>query len=241
MDDEEEVILSTKNCSVTKKDISTLAPYTFINDLIISFYYEIIQERYPSKDITLLDPAVSMSFILNVNKGSEEDIEDLKQCIFLPLELDKKKFIFAPINDNTKVQYVCSGSHWTLNVIDVENKLIYYLDSNNGDVDNAHTFHNTIELLFGKKFEFVDGLNHQYQTNSYDCGMFLLGFTELLVKYIVNNDMKLILKNDKKSEKTLDFIFKGEELVKQSYLSTFRKNIINLIYKMAKNKNKNKK
>ena len=69
--------------------------------------------------------------------------------------------------------------------------------------------------------------------------MFLLGFTELVVKYIVNNDMKLINNNKNKSGKSLEFIFKGENLVKQSYMGTFRKNIINLIYKMAKDK-KNK-
>ena len=230
----DEVILSTKNCSVTKEDISTLSPYTYLNDLIISFYYEIIQDKYPSKDITLLDPAVSMSIILNSN-DNEDDLEDLMQCIFLPLELDKKKFIFAPINDNTKIQYTCSGSHWTLNVIDVDNSLIYYLDSTKGNVSNAHTFHKRIEKLFNKKFEFIFGLKKQYQSNSYDCGMFLLGFTELLVKYIFNNGMKLDIKNDKK-DKSLDFIFKGENLVNQNYMETFRKNIIKLIYNMAKNK-----
>ena len=36
----------------------------------------------------------------------------------------------------------------------------------------------------------------------------------------------------------LDFIFEGENLVKQSYMGEFRKNIINLIYNMSKNKKK---
>ena len=228
----EEIILSTKNCSVKKEDIETLSPYTYLNDLIISFYYEIIQDKYSSEDIALLDPAVSMSIIFNEN---EEDLEDLRECIFLPLNLSKKKFIFAPINDNTKIQYTCSGSHWTLNVVDVENSVIYYLDSTKGDVSNAHKFHKRIEKLFEKKFEFIFGLRHQYQSNSYDCGMFLLGFTELLVKYIFNHEMKLDFKKGNK-DKTLDFIFKGEKLVDQNYMETSRKNIINLIYKMAKNK-----
>ena len=239
MSGEEEIILSTENCSIKQSDIDTLGPYTYVNDLIISFYYEILQTKYHSDQITLLDPAVSMSIVLD--SGDDEDnLQDLKNCIFLPLELNKKKFIFAPVNDNTKIQYSTSGSHWTLNVVDIDNKLIYYLDSNNGDISNAHTFHYRFEKLFGDKFEFIYGLNHQYQTNSYDCGMFLLGFTEILVKYLVNNNMKLNEKNGKRN-KCLDFIFRGEEQVKQNYMETFRKNIINLIYKMAKNKNKNKK
>ena len=236
-EEEEEIILSTQNCSIKKSDIDTLSPYTYVNDLIISFYYEIIQDKFPSKLITLLDPAVSMSIILDIN-DDEDNLEDLKNCIFKPLELDKKKFIFAPVNDNKKIQYTCSGSHWTLNVVDVENNLIYYLDSTLGDVSNAHTFHNKIEKLFGKKFEFIFGLKKHYQSNSYDCGMFLLGFSELLMKYIVNNSMEIKFPKDKNKNKGLDFIFEGENLVEQSYMGTFRKNIINLIYNMAKNKKK---
>ena len=237
MTEEEEIILSTQNCSIKQSDIDTLSPHTYVNDLIISFYYEIIQDKYPSKLITLLDPAVSMSIILDVS-DDEENLMDLRNCIFLPLELDKKKFIFAPINDNKKIQYTCSGTHWTLNVIDVENKLIYYLDSTLGDVSNAHTFHKKIEKLFGKKFKFIFGLEKHYQSNSYDCGMFLLGFSEILMKYIVNNNMEIKLQKEQNVNKGLDFIFDGENLVKQSYMGNFRKNIINLIYNMAKNKKK---
>jgi hypothetical protein len=133
----------------TTKEVDMLehswAEITFIKDGELTFNVH----ASPSKDITLLDPAVSMSIILN-SFENDDDLEDIKQCIFLPLELDKKKFIFAPINDNTKIQYTCSGSHWTLNVVDVENNLIYYLDSTKGNVSNAHTFHQRIEKLFGK-------------------------------------------------------------------------------------------
>ena len=232
MSDEEEIILSTDNCEIKNSDISTLSPHTYLNDLIISFYYEILQKKYQSDLITLLDPAVSMSIILD-NSGNDDNIEDIKNCIFLPLELDKKKFIFAPINDNKKIQYTCSGSHWTLNLVDVDNSVIYYLDSNLGDVSNAHTFHKKLEKLFGKKFEFIYALQKdKYQNNSYDCGMFLLGFSEVLMKHIMNNNLQI--KNNGNNKKGLDFIFEGENLVKQSYMSTFRKNIINLIYDMAK-------
>ena len=233
---DEEIILSTDNCEIKQSDISTLSPHTYLNDLIISFYYEILQKKYHSDLITLLDPAVSMSIILD-NSGNDDNLRDLKNCIFLPLKLDKKKFIFAPINDNKKIQYICSGSHWTLNLVDVDNGIIYYLDSNLGDVSNAHTFHKKFEKLFGKKFDFIYGLQKdKYQNNSYDCGMFLLGFSEVLMKHIVNNNMQI--KNNGNNKKGLDFIFQGENLVKRSYMPTFRKNIINLIYDMAKKEKK---
>ena len=83
MSDEEEIILSTDNCEIKNSDISTLSPHTYLNDLIISFYYEILQKKYQSGLITLLDPAVSMSIILD-NIGNDDNIEDIKNCIFLP-------------------------------------------------------------------------------------------------------------------------------------------------------------
>ena len=86
---DEEIILSTDNCEIKQSDISTLSPHTYLNDLIISFYYEILQKKYHSDLITLLDPAVSMSIILD-NSGNDDNLKDLKNCIFLPLELDKK-------------------------------------------------------------------------------------------------------------------------------------------------------
>lgn len=229
----DEIILSTNNCSIKKSDIDTLSPYTYLNDLIISFYYEILEEKYNilKNKISLLDPAVSMSIILDAN--DDNDLNDIKNCIFLPLNLDKKKYIFAPINDNQKIQYTISGSHWTLNIIDVDNSLIYYLDSTLGDVSNAHIFQKRIEILFGKKFKFIYALNKQYQNNSSDCGMFLLGFSEVLLKYIKNNNNRINANNNK-----LDFIFENENLVKQSYMETFRKNIIKLIFDIAKNKKK---
>ena len=229
----DEIILSTNNCSIKKSNIDTLSPHTYLNDLIISFYYEILEEKYNIlKDkISLLDPAVSMSIILDAN--DDNDLNDIKNCIFLPLNLDKKKYIFAPINDNQKIQYTTSGSHWTLSIIDVDNSLIYYLDSTLSDVSNAHIFQKRIEILFDKKFKFIYALNKQYQNNSCDCGMFLLGFSEVLLKYIKNNNNRINANNNK-----LDFIFENENLVKQSYMETFRKNIIKLIYDMAKNKKK---
>jgi hypothetical protein len=84
----DEKILSVNSCTVKKSDIETLSPSTYLNDLIIMFYYEMIEGKYPSKDITLLEPSVSMSITSVANDG--DDLEDLKECIFLPLELDKK-------------------------------------------------------------------------------------------------------------------------------------------------------
>ena len=65
-------------------------------------------------------------------------------------KLKWQKIYFASINDNTKIQYQISGFYLTLNIVNQNNKIFYYLDSNNGDISNANVFHNRLEKLFGK-------------------------------------------------------------------------------------------
>ena len=222
-------VLKTPSCTLYSNDISTLNNYTFINDMIITFYYELLENKFPTDDICLLQPSASMSIILDGT--SIDDVQDVKECIFEPLNLSEKKFIFAPINDAASLQYQLSGMHWTLDIVDVENKKIYYLDSMIGDVSNAHTFHKKMEFLFGKKFKFIYGLEKKYQENTYDCGMFMIGFTEAVLKSIYNN------KNNKNVFDNLQKIIEDSDVTHQEYMTQFRQNIKGIIADMAK-KNK---
>ena len=220
------ILITYKSCSIKKSDIDCLSDYQYLNDLIISFYYEILNEKYMSNDIVLLDPAVSMSIIF------DKDLDDINNCIFEPLGMKNKKFIFVPINDNTKIEYKTSGSHWALNIIDVNNNTIYYLDSMLGNISNAKVSVRKFEKLFGKKFNFVYALENTYQNNSSDCGMFVLGFTETLLKYLKEKNFNSNSLNNIK----FDDILKESERVKQCNMSSFRKEIKDIIYKLIKNK-----
>ena len=92
------IVLTYKSCSLKQSDINCLAEYSQLNDIIISFYYEILSEKFKNEGIVLLDPAVTMSITI------EPNLDDINQCIFLPLQMSTKKFIFAPINDNKKIE-----------------------------------------------------------------------------------------------------------------------------------------
>ena len=220
------ILITYKSCSIKKSDIDCLSDYQYLNDLIISFYYEILNEKYTSNDIILLDPAVSMSIIF------DQDLHDINNCIFQPLEMKNKKFIFVPINDNTKIEYKINGSHWALNIIDVNNNTIYYLDSMLGNISNAKVSVRKFEKLFGKKFNFVYALENTYQTNSSDCGMFILGFTETILKYLKEKNFNSNALNNIK----FDDILKNSDRVKQNNMQSFRQEIKNIIYKLIKNK-----
>ena len=222
----ERILVTYKSCSIKQSDIDTLSDYQYLNDLIISFYYEILNEKYISNDIVLLDPAVSMSIIF------DQDLDDINNCIFQPLGMKDKKFIFVPINDNTKIEYKTSGSHWALNIIDVNNNTIYYLDSMSSNISNAKISVRKFQKLFGKKFNFVYALEKTYQTNSSDCGMFILGFTETILKYLKEKNFNSNSLNNIK----FDDILKNSDRVKQNNMQSFRQEIKNIIYKLIKNK-----
>ena len=220
------ILITYKSCSIKQSDIDCLSDYQYLNDLIISFYYEILNEKYIRNDIVLLDPAVSMSIIF------DQDLDDINNCIFQPLGMKDKKFIFVPINDNTKIEYKTSGSHWALNIIDVNSNTIYYLDSMSSNISNAKISVRKFQKLFGKKFNFVYALEKTYQTNSSDCGMFILGFTETILKYLKEKNFNSNALNNIK----FDDILQDSEKVKQNNMPSFRKEIKNIIYKLIKNK-----
>ena len=224
--DNDQIILTYKCCSLKKTDIDTLSDYQYLNDIIISFYYEILNEKYKSDDFVLLDPAVSMSIIV------EENLDDINQCIFIPLQMDKKKFIFAPVNDNTKIAYQTGGSHWALNVIDVTNNEILYFDSMLSNINNARRFQKKVEKLFNKKFSFECPIEEHYQGNSYDCGMFVLGFTQVILEYLSSKKFDI----NSLPDVNFDELFNNSERTKQENMSKFRKEIKEIIHYLIQKK-----
>ena len=222
------IVLTYKSCSLKQSDINCLGDYSQLNDIIISFYYEILSEKFHRDDVVLLDPAVSMSITI------EPNLDDINQCIFTPLQMGSKKFIFAPINDNKKIDYQTGGSHWALGLVDVGSQTIYYLDSMLSDIDNAHLMHKRLEKLFKKKFAFRYPICQKYQSNSFDCGMFVLAFTETLLGYLKEKGW------DKSSFSELNFddLFSRTTLVSESNMSAYRKEIKAIINNIIQEKQK---
>ncbi len=85
----EEVELSYNNIALRKSDINTFKEYTQLNDLSISFYFEILNEKFAkfNNEFTLLDPATVFLLVF------ETDLEDLV-AMLKPLKLHTKQYIF---------------------------------------------------------------------------------------------------------------------------------------------------
>jgi len=126
------------------------------------------------------------------------DLVELREMVSEPLDLQNKGVILIPINNNSNVTSV-GGSHWSLLVFEKKldgSPVFRHYDSFGGS-------NNSIAKKTAKKFaamlripldvenskHFVsDAFGGKRQTNSYDCGVYLLAFAEKILKRIRSDD-----------------------------------------------------
>lgn len=180
-----------RNICLSKYDQDCFNNYNQLNDMCISFYFEYLtEEKYSTskEKFVLIDPVMVSTIYF------DESIEDLYDMLF-PLNLDKKSFIFLPINDNTNKYAQGGGTHWALLVYSKIEDKFFYFDSTLSYISTIDTVASKISQIIKyksnnqkKKIEIVEpkSLNKK-QFNSYDCGMFVLEFTRKLLDHIRDN------------------------------------------------------
>ena len=210
-----DMYLSYNNIFLRRSDFNCFKDYCQINDMCISFYYEYLKK---DESILMLDP-VAVSTIIYF----EDSIDELKE--YFPLNMEKREYIFFPINDNSNKYNYGGGTHWALVVFQRSDNSFYYIDSMLSFIDNTKNLCEKISKIINlEKPNIIKADIIKYQQNTYDCGMFVLAFTELLLKYIKNN---IINKN------CFKYAFEG---LSQNNIKNMRKDIMKLINSL-RNKN----
>ncbi|XP_020366377.1 sentrin-specific protease 2-like isoform X1 [Rhincodon typus] len=111
----DEVLSTGFKLRITRKDISTLCNYNWLNDEIINFYMCLLMER--SKDTSLPKVyAFSTFFYLKLHTGGYQAVKQWTKGI----DLFEKDLILVPVH---------LGVHWCLTVADLRKKTILHLDS----------------------------------------------------------------------------------------------------------------
>lgn len=129
--------------------------------------------------------------------------------------------VLIPINDNHDVSRI-GGSHWSLLVYYKENDCFYYLDSlHNYNYEDALDLKAKLEICLRNVVIPIKCINCAQQTNSYDCGVYVLKFIDLILKGISNG----------KNIENIDFI----NFTPQS-VDTLRKEIYSNMIKLVENK-----
>jgi len=222
---DEEVELSYNNIALRKSDINTFKEYTQLNDLSISFYFEILNEKFAkhNEEFTLLDPATVFLLIF------ETDLEDLI-AMLKPLKLLTKKYIFIPVNDIDSKFKVAGGNHWALLIYQKYDQTFYYIDSMLSYIKNTNIIvKNLCEILEIKQTaEIISFDEEKHQQNTYDCGMFVLSYVETFLNKL-NSENFLY----KFSKSVLKALLKGHS---QKMISLKRKEILDLIGSLKRSK-----
>jgi len=169
-----EVLCSSFDIEIRRKDMNTLDGLNWLNDEIINFYLNLIVERgkldnFPSCFAfnTFFYPKVMKDGHTGVKRWTRRKDVFSYELIFIPVHL---------------------GVHWCLAVIDFKNKRIDYYDSMGGKNNQClHALKSWVqeESLDKKKQEFPmddwkleHASNIPQQMNGSDCGMFALKFAE---------------------------------------------------------------
>ncbi|XP_069696681.1 sentrin-specific protease 8 [Periplaneta americana] len=177
------VVLSFHETLLRKSDIELLDGPHWLNDNIISFYFEYLEKiAYKDEDKFLfISPDVTQCL-----KVSPSD--DLS--VFLdPLQVKNRHFIFLALNDCEKVDSP-GGTHWSLMVYSKPEDTFFHFDSSSGsNFKQAWKLaSNLFKYLskYGKgDFQEEDSLQ---QANGYDCGIHLLCNVDLIADFCTKYD-----------------------------------------------------
>lgn len=175
------VVLSFHEILLHRSDVDLLDGPYWLNDTIISFYFEYLERVLFSDapELLFISPEVTQC----IKMVATEEIKTFLE----PLDIHRKKFVFFALNDNDSPD-TAGGSHWSLLVYSKPESCFYHLDSSSGSNHNvAWEFASHLITYFSRtgSVNFVDKECLQ-QSNGYDCGIHVICNTERLAEYAHN-------------------------------------------------------
>lgn len=177
----DEIVLSFHEALLRESDVALLQGPYWLNDHIISFYLEYLDNVAFKNNQQMLFISPEVTQCLKI--VSKDEIN-----IFLePLNATKKSFIFFPLNDNQQDR--AGGSHWSLLVFSRPERAFYHFDS------LASINEYQCQNFVSKIKDFLDISNVTFRTahclnqsNGYDCGIHVLCNIENIAHHVVNSN-----------------------------------------------------
>ena len=192
----DEVILSFNDSVIRKSDLKLLVGPHWLNDRIISFYFEYLYDKEFDQTDKLIFISPEVSQFLKMARKEELGI-------FLePLQLECKDLIILAVN-NSSDPTKAGGSHWSLLMFSKQAQEFFHYDSSSGYNKEAaqqlaSRTHSYLLNKVDEKFPFkMKEVTVIQQSNGYDCGVHLLCNAQHATRHL------LIYGNDE-GLKTLD-------------------------------------
>ncbi|XP_066259655.1 sentrin-specific protease 8-like [Euwallacea similis] len=172
-------VLSYNESLLRKSDVDLLKGPHWLNDTIISFYFEYLETELFKGNNSFLFVSPEVTQCIKISPQQELEV------FLSPLIKEKNpKFIFFALNDNKQTEY-SGGSHWSLLAYSDSEKIMFHFDSSRGSnecqaMDFVEKVLQYFDLPIEGRFEEVSTLQ---QNNGYDCGIHVLCNTEQLASY----------------------------------------------------------
>lgn len=181
-----EIVLSYFDCLLRASDVELLQGSHWLNDVIIGFYFEYLDETFNKdgrRDFYFISPELTQLL-----KMTDPD----QYIIFLdPFSISECKCILFPLN-NCDRKDAAGGTHWSLLIFCKGDKTCYHFDSAKGyNASIASKFaENVMSCVLdknepNKRFVEVDS---PQQNNGYDCGVYVLCLADIITNHILKNE-----------------------------------------------------
>lgn len=167
---------------------ASLMEFKWVTDDTVQMYFDLLNQKILPSNIFLMNPVIAVA-IINLM-----DIRDLIE----PLEINRKDFIIIPINNTQAVQHIGkSGTHWSLMLLDVKQKMFYYFDSlNNINFEYARILLEKLKPFMkdARNSSIVKVVTPQ-QKNGNDCGIYMMLVTDIVIPKLIGNHFSITVKD----------------------------------------------
>lgn len=178
-----EVVLSYGESLLRKYDVDLLKGPYWLNDSIISFYFEYLEKNvFPThKSILFVSPEVTQC--IKISPQSE-----LKIFLDPLVQNEHREFIFFALNDNDVIES-SGGSHWSLLVLSLPEMMLFHFDSTAGsNYNQSRELGHKVARYFSFPLSgYLENVSSLQQTNGYDCGIHVLCNAEQIANYAIAN------------------------------------------------------
>ncbi|EDW77057.1 uncharacterized protein Dwil_GK22166 [Drosophila willistoni] len=171
------ISLSFHDACLRMSDVQLLQGPHWLNDQILSFYYEYLTHvKYKSNsDLYFIAPEVTQCM-------KYMDEQELNQLLGQN-DAATKPFIFFVLNDNETTE--AGGTHWSLLVFSRPEKTFYHFDSyGNNNTSNSMELMHKLKGVLGVRQARFKPMRCLQQTNNYDCGIHVICMTDLISDYL---------------------------------------------------------
>ncbi|XP_048510686.1 sentrin-specific protease 8 [Athalia rosae] len=177
---ENKIALSYHDSLLRESDVQLLRGPHWINDNIIGFYFEYLDKKTKdskhSKNLLFASPELTQ--LLKLTQSSDWE------ALLDPINAKSSSFIFFPLN-NCDSRESGGGTHWSLLVYSqVENKCFHFDSCQGLNAAAAKNFtQKTLDYFCTKGSDSYHEINCPQQDNGYDCGLYVLCFTDSIVEH----------------------------------------------------------